>query len=59
MIIKDYKEEHDLVRKELWTRIACAYVNSSNSTNKENASKWADQVLKDFDSRFETNRYEK
>jgi len=52
MITKDYKEEHELVRKELWMRIACAYVNSSNSTSKEYASKWADQVLKDFDERF-------
>ena len=33
MITKDYKEEHELVRKELWMRIACAYVNSSNSTS--------------------------
>ena len=57
MITKDYKEEHDLVRKELWMRIACAYVNSSNSTSKEHASKWADQVLMDFDSRFEKPKH--
>jgi hypothetical protein len=52
MITKDYKEEHDLVRKELWISIASAYVNSSNSTSKEGAAKWADKVLEDFDSRF-------
>lgn len=52
MKTKDYKEEHELVRKELWIKIAYAYVNSSNSTSKEYASKWADQVLEDFDERF-------
>ena len=52
MKIKDYKEEHELVRKELWMRICCAYVNSSNSVNKSYASEWADEVLKEFDKRF-------
>ena len=32
-MIKDYKKEHELVRKELWMRVACAYVNSSNSVD--------------------------
>lgn len=52
MITKDYEEEHELVRKELWMRIACAYVNSSNSTHKDRAANWADKVLSDFDVRF-------
>lgn len=52
MLQKDYKEEHELVRKELWIRVAVAYVQSSNSTSKEYASTWADRVLDDFDERF-------
>lgn len=52
MLPKDYKEEHELVRKELWMRVATAYVQSSNSISKEDAATWADKVLNDFDRRF-------
>ena len=55
-MIKDYDQEHELVRKELWTRVACAYVESSNSINKTGAATWADQVLKDFDERFKDSK---
>ena len=39
-------------RRTLWSKVAVAYVQSSNSTTKKYASEWADQILKDFDERF-------
>ena len=52
MIIKDIEQEHDLIRKELWIKVAVAYVSASNSASKEGAAEWANQVLKDFDKVF-------
>lgn len=44
--------EHEELRKELWVRVYVACVQSSNSTSKYGAIRWADQALADFDSRF-------
>ena len=51
-MVKDYQQEHELIRQELWIKIACAYVNSSNSTNVIHAEAWADKILNAFDNRF-------
>ena len=59
MTNKDYTEEHDIIRKELWRDIACAYVSASNSTSSEGAAKWADKVLEAFDKRFPKPETEK
>ena len=52
MISKDYEKEHELIRQELWCRVACAYVQSSNSIRVERAPEWADHVLSEFDKKF-------
>lgn len=51
---KNYKEEHELIRQELWVRMAAAYVGAANATNINGPSKWADRVLEDFDERFKS-----
>lgn len=55
-LIKAIKKEHSFVRRDLWINVACAYVSSSNSADKESAAKWADQILNDFDERFQKGR---
>lgn len=52
IILSQIKEQHELVRKKLWMKAACAYVNSSNSTDRNQAAAWADTVLYEFDNRF-------
>lgn len=52
MTNKDYSEEHEIIRKQLWRDIACAYVSAANSTNANGAAKWADKILEAFDDRF-------
>ena len=48
----DKKYEIQDIRKKLWVDIVTAYVSSSNSLDKENASEWADYILNEFDERF-------
>lgn len=48
------KEAHEQIRKDLWVKVAIAYVNSSNSTKIRHAKEWADEILSDFDERFKT-----
>lgn len=48
----EMKDLHESIRKDLWSKVACAYVNSSNSTTSEYACGWADKVLSGFDERF-------
>lgn len=56
MEFKDYKDEHEIIRQMLWFEIAKAYVQSSNSTSIDEASKWADRILQEFDKRFKRPR---
>ena len=51
-------KEHEQIRKELWVKMAYAYVNSSNSTDKDRAAIWADKILEDFDKRFKNKENE-
>lgn len=44
--------EHEDIRKEIWVKVYVAYVSASNSISVNGAAKWADQALKEFDSRF-------
>lgn len=39
-------------RKELWMDVAIAVARSDNATKPESPTRWADQVLADFDKRF-------
>lgn len=39
-------------RKELWMGVAIAVARSDNATKPESPTRWADQVLADFDKRF-------
>lgn len=50
--MSDDKTDHETIRKRLWSSVAVAYVQSSNSTSRSGAAQWADAVLADFDSRF-------
>ncbi len=52
MIKANYKEEHELTRKNLWINVFIAYTNSSNSTSIEYGHIWADKALTEFDKRF-------
>jgi hypothetical protein len=49
---RNYKKEHELLRKKLWIKVAVAYTGASNSTSTTNMSDWADHALKEFDKRF-------
>ena len=45
-------KSHEQQRKQLWCQIAIACTSASNSTEVSLAVKWADCVLKAFDTRF-------
>jgi hypothetical protein len=45
-------EQHENIRKKLWSDVYVAYVAASNSIEKDGAHKWADIALKRFDERF-------
>lgn len=52
MTNKDYKQEHLLARKKLWSDVFVAYTSASNSTSKDGGVTWADFALEAFDERF-------
>ena len=52
MTNKDYKQEHLLARKKLWSDVFVAYTSASNSTSKNGGVTWADFALEAFDERF-------
>ena len=49
---KDYIEQHQAIRKQLWVNVYVSYVGAANATNPDGASKWADIALVRFDERF-------
>ena len=46
------KKAHELMRRDVWTRAAVAYISASNSSNKEYAGYWANAALEAFDRQF-------
>ena len=45
-------KDFEVMRAELWSSVYVAYVQSSNSTNPNGGSGWADKALQAFDERF-------
>jgi len=50
---KDYSEEHEVKRKEIWIGAWIGVANAVNCRYSSSATKWADEALKAFDERFE------
>lgn len=45
--------EKDTPKKEdVWVKVICAFVQSSNSTHKDVAIKWADFIAEEYSKRF-------
>ncbi len=47
--------EHELMRRDLWIKIAASVANNERYTSMEYPAQWADAVLKDFDSKFKVS----
>lgn len=52
MLEKYYLIQHELKRKEIWINAWCSVANALNCRKPEDATRWADKALKDFDERF-------
>lgn len=52
LVVGEAVEPQRDCRKELWMGVAIAVARSDNATKLESPTRWADQVLADFDKRF-------
>lgn len=57
--MKDYIEEHQLARINLWAQAWVGVANAINCTKPEAATRWADAALAAFDERFKKTEEQK
>lgn len=50
--MKDYKQEHELMRRKIWGDAWSMTANANDCKNSSTATKFADAALAAFDSRF-------
>ena len=49
---KDYKKEHQLMRRNLWTQVWSLTANANDCKEASTATTYADIALEEFDERF-------
>lgn len=50
--MKDYSNEHELMRRKLWMQAWTYVAGASNCNEKTIPGKWADRALLEFDAKF-------
>lgn len=50
---KDYRKEHELMRRQLWIQAWSLTANANDCKSPETATSYANKALKEFDTLFE------
>ena len=53
---KSFKQEHELIRQQLWVNAWCSVANANDCKEAASATNWANKALQDFDKKFEPLR---
>ena len=46
------EKEHEMMRRELWIKVAVAVANCENAKLEDSPARWANETLKKFDEKF-------